>query len=400
VYIGWWIVQGDIVSRANHEPILDKEHEYLFWYAFTRLSEFTVDGERNSERNRKSQQRRFYQKGTTERAGLLKDRIVATNGSVHVHLCKNQHRYVVIPPPKVVRKVDTGIEVSVLDIAFTQRFFERLQETHDFDEYRRWIVEATEQQVSLIESINSQLAEIDRQQESILDEKLAIRTQINEKIREAKTKSPTVDTEALKKQLEEEAAADIERLQKRSDKLNRLAAELSARLPKPEDQEQLQQARKYADFQTELQLLIPVWPNKPFSVRKEFVNLFVRRATLEILATHWVSLTIEWSHPQWESDTLYVFRRRGAMPPWTEEELSGLKQAYPVAARDELLRLFPEKSWVSIRQKALLMGLEREGLTYSAVPKHVTWSDWQFMQEFGIEEGDRTAKCVSASTRW
>src|SRR5437588_5822284 len=39
VYIGWWIVQGDIVSRSNHEPIIDKEHEYLFWYAVNSLSE-------------------------------------------------------------------------------------------------------------------------------------------------------------------------------------------------------------------------------------------------------------------------------------------------------------------------------------------------------------------------
>ena len=400
VYLGWWIVMGDIVNRENHAPIIDKEHEYLFWYAFNRLSEYTVNGERNEQRERKSQQRRFYQRETVVQGGLLKDKIVTTNGSVHVHLDKNQHRYVIIAPPKVLRKVDTGIEVSVLDDTFTMRFFERLQETHDFDEYRRWIAESTERQVSLIESINSQLVEIDRQQESILDEKLAIRTHIKEKIRDAQAKTPDVDIDALKKQLEDEAAPDIARLNRRSEKLNKLTAELNAKLPKPEEHEQLQKAKKYADFQTELQLLIPVWPNKPFNVRKEFVNLFVRQATLEIVATHWVRLTIDWSHPQWETDTLYIFRRRGAMPNWTEEEQEIIRTQYPYAPRGVLLEQLPEKSWVSIRQEALRLGIEREGWTYSSIPKHVTWSDWQFMQEFGIEEGDRTTKYISTSRRW
>ncbi len=400
VYLGWWIVQGGIVSRNNHEPIIDKEHEYLFWYAFNHLSEYTVDGEKNTQRTRKQEQRRFYQRQTAEQAGLLKERIAATNGSVHVHMDENERRYVHILPQKVLRRVDTGIEVSVIDDAFTQRFFERLQETHDFDEYRRWIAESTQRQVSLIESLTSQLAEIERQQEAILDEKLAIRTQIKEKIQEAQAADPSVDGEELKKRLEEEAAPDIERLQKRAAKLNKLATELTAKLPNPEEEEKLEVARKFADFQTELQRLIPVWPNKPFGVRKEFINLFVRQAVLEVVATHWVSLNIQWSHPQWESDTLYIFRRRGAMPNWTEEEQEIIRTQYPHASREILLEQLPDKSWVSIRQEALKLGAEREGWTYSDIPKHVTWSDWHFMHQFGIEEGDRTTKCIPSSRRW
>ena len=175
--------------------------------------------------------------------------------------------------------------------------------------------------------------------------------------------------------------------------------ELRAKLPKEEEDEQLQKAKKFADFQTELQKLIPVWDSKPFDVTKEFINLFVKQAILEVVATHWVSLTIEWSHPKWESDTLYIFRRRGAMPQWTEEEEEIINTQYPYALREDLLALLLEKSWVSIRQEALRLGIEREGWTYSDIPKHVTWSDWQFMQQFGIKEGDRTAKCVPASRR-
>lgn len=49
-YIGWWIINGGIISTDNHERIIDREHEYLFWYAFERLSPFTTQGEENMQR--------------------------------------------------------------------------------------------------------------------------------------------------------------------------------------------------------------------------------------------------------------------------------------------------------------------------------------------------------------
>lgn len=75
VYIGWMVVEGDIVSMHNHEALIPPEKQYLFWYAFDHLSEFTIKGEVNA--NRSIPPRRFFHRHTTDEAGLLKDRIEA-----------------------------------------------------------------------------------------------------------------------------------------------------------------------------------------------------------------------------------------------------------------------------------------------------------------------------------
>src|SRR5207245_10057828 len=97
--IGWWIVQGDIVSRNNHERIIDEEHEYLFWYAFDRLSDYTIKGEPNEKRvTAREQQRRFYQKTTVVNdcpAGLLKDRITADKEKVYTQKGKGKYNYII-----------------------------------------------------------------------------------------------------------------------------------------------------------------------------------------------------------------------------------------------------------------------------------------------------------------
>jgi DNA invertase Pin-like site-specific DNA recombinase len=308
-YLGWWIVQGDIISRENHEPIIDGEHAYQFWYAFDRLSPYTTSGERNHKREVRPV--RFTHKATKEKGGLLKNRITSCSGAVYVHLKDGKHRYHIVPETStsLVRAGENEITAEVIDTAFTNRFFERLAETHDFDEYRRFLEEETAKQTSLTTTLNQQLSEIERQQEAILDEKLAIHTRIRE-----------LTDAAQRAQAEQDAQPDLERLRNRSAKLNKLAAELSAKLPKPEENQQLQKARKLADFQTEVQKLLPVWDQKPFTVRREFVNLFVSQAIVAIVSTHWISLTIEWSLPAWETDILYIYRTRGATPSWTQEE--------------------------------------------------------------------------------
>src|SRR5436309_4446271 len=168
------MVNGELISKTNHQPLVDEE---LFLYAFTRLSTYTIDGQINEERICLKPQRRFCQRETEQQyfGGLLKDRITTLNGSVHVHPDKGNYRYVRMLPSKVIREADTGIKVSIIDTAFTDRFFERLKETHDFDQYHKWLAEETSKQEALVVSVTEQLQQIDKQQEAMLDERLAIR---------------------------------------------------------------------------------------------------------------------------------------------------------------------------------------------------------------------------------
>ena len=395
IYIGWWIIQGDIISRQNHEPIIDREHEYLFWYAFNRLSPYTTDGEENTKRE--TQPRRFYQKSTAQQTGLLKERITAHDSNVYVHLAHGSYQYTIAPKASssMLHVGHNAIEASVVDTAFTKRFFERLEATHDFDEYQRWISEETQKQETLSTSISQQLQQIDIQQEAILQEIVDIRTQIREKVRlEQET---TSKEDALRKRLEAEAQPMIEKLRIRFNRLEATKEELTTKLQSSEDNQSLATARQYADFQTEVQKLLPVWDNKPFTVRQEFVNLFVREAVLNIAATHWLCLEIVWSHPAWEADTLFIHRSHGSAPFWTEEEREVIRILYPKAAQKELLQALPEKSWAAIRTEAHNLRIRRAVPRTSIIPRNLTWSDWQFMQEMSIAPKDRSTKYVSSS---
>jgi DNA invertase Pin-like site-specific DNA recombinase len=398
VLIGWWIVEGDVISTKNHDPIVPPDKQYLFWYAFEHLSPYNTDGTVNEQRTRPP--RRFYQKGTEEKPGLLKNRITAPGCQVHVHVYDSNAHYSLVPENAGVGLMIRGlsdVNASIVDNAFTDRFFDRLQETHDFDEYRRYLAEIVQKHLRVTESITTQLAEIDRQQEALLDEKLAVRSHINERIREAVTTNPGSNLEELRVQFEKEAQPDLERLERRVTKLKNLERELRAKFPDEEEEKEIQTARKYQDFQTEIAKLLPVWHKKPIQVRREFVNLFVSRATLEVVSSHWVRLTIQWKHPTWETDVLLIYRQHGPKTYWTDEERGVLYQHYPTASRAKILALLPLKSWGSIMHEAKKQGITRTVATTCILPEQITWSDWLVMQEKGIAPNDRSTKCSTLS---
>jgi hypothetical protein len=243
--------------------------------------------------------------------------------------------------------------------------------------------EEEQKQQTRIANVGVQLAEIERQQEDILSDRLAIRRQIN-----------SIEDEQQREQAEKQAQPTFDRLQKRSNDLDKLTAELKGTLPNEQETKSLDEARKYASFQTELLRIIPVWDKIPFAKRKEFVNLLVKRAIVEVVAPHWVRLTIEWLHPAWTTDVMDIRRTRGAKPTWTEEERAIIKEMYPDRPREEILILLPNKSWASIKNEALMLGVRRTLTTPSdcAIPMFLSFADWQFMQEREQAEKDQTTK--------
>jgi DNA invertase Pin-like site-specific DNA recombinase len=402
VYIGWWIVQGDIISRNNHERIIDEEHEYLFWYAFNHLSEYTTDGKKNNQRDVKP--RRFFQRGTAEQLGLLKHRITSPGCRVYVNVYEQRPHYSLMPEKAssaLLTSFMSDIDATVIDEAFTARFFEHLKATRDFDDYRRWIREEEQKQQALATTITKQLEQITAQQEAILNEIIAIRTEINETIRQEQAADPLIDAEALKKRLEQEAELILRGLRGRYTALETPKEELSAKMPKPGENEHLATARKYADFQTELEKLVAVWESKPIKERREFVNLFVKQAVLTVVSTHWVQLDLYWSHPAWEGETLFIYRVHGARSVWTEEDRDVIRTLYPDAEKEMILVQLPHKSWAAIRKEAIGLGIQRISANFSPIPQTVTWSDWQFMQKMGIPPNEHCTKCIplSAPTR-
>jgi hypothetical protein len=402
VYIGWWIVGGDIISRTNHEPLIDQEHEYLFWYAFDRLAPYNADGEINEKRVTQ-QPRRFYQRRTDDAscaAGLLKDRIIAGGAEVYTHNDNGRANYIICyaeAQGRVTRTGNSHIHAAPIDAAFTNRFFEHLEEIHDLDEYRRYIAEETQKQEAQSSFISTQLLEIDSQQDAIVEEITATRRAVKQQILREQAENALLDTEKRQQELELEAKPLLDKLRSRFSTLEALKKELQGKLDQlPQESQELRQARQFASFHVELRRLRLVWDRKPFPVRKEFVNLFVEKATISVASSHWVRLDVAWSYPAWGTDVLYVYRRSGVNEGWTEEEKALVREHYFTADQVTFLQLLPTKTFRAIKQMAHRMGLPAHPRTRLAVSEFITWEDWLFMQRVGIERG-QTTKCVALS---
>jgi Resolvase, N terminal domain len=138
-----------------------------------------------------------------------------------------------------------------------------------------------------------------------------------------------------KKITEEQAAPQISRLRARLVKLDTSRTELEAKLQTNTTDTTLEKTartfRAFGTFQDELEQLIATWDKKPFALRQDFVNLFVEKAVIEVVATHWMQLAITWAYPSWQPDKTSIFRQRAKAPFWTEDERELVRRYYPAA---------------------------------------------------------------------
>lgn len=409
-YIGWLIVAGDVITTENHEPLIPKEKHYLFWFAFDCLSEFTIQGERNTKRTLGS--RRFTHRINKEGIGLLKDRVQTPDGNpIYVHISESKRHHGYRTPKqgtKLLVKFESEMDIDLIDGEFTKLLFFHLRQTHDFDGFRQWVTEVLTRRVSQQQIIMAQLEEVKIQQEAILDERLGIRTQIAQQIRAALVEDENADVDQMKAYLESQFAKDFERLQARSWKLDARELELNAKLPEHAEDKPTRVARTFADFQTELENLATVWDKKPGKEKKEFVNLLVTKVELSTVATHWIKCTVYWMHPAWPVETLYIYKRRGGINAWTAEEHELVKLHYPDKPKHELLALLPDKSWSAIEMQAYKLQVKRKQRPNPLnIDGYTTWSDYLFCQQLGIEwetketmyvQVGSSATCVPLST--
>ncbi len=113
--------------------------------------------------------------------------------------------------------------------------------------------------------------------------------------------------------------------------------------------------------------------------------MLVTKAVLSVVATHWIKLTVTWKHPAWTTETLYIYRRRGGINEWTDEELDLVRLHYPDKQKQELLPLLPDKSWSAIEMQAHKMEVKRtkqpNPLNFDGT---TTWADYEFCQQIGV----------------
>jgi DNA invertase Pin-like site-specific DNA recombinase len=366
--IGWWIVRGEIISMENHDPILEPHEHYLFWYAFENLSPYTTNGEVNTKR--RLPQRRYHQKrAKRETAGLLKYRVTAPEGKVYVHWNNDVCAYkVMLDPSRVMRTSHREIEVKVIDPVFTELFFAKLEQTHDFDNYRQWLTKEKAKQEEEVTSLQKQLTQIDVRQEAIADEILDLRTEV---------KKGTLT--------KEQAAPQFARLRQKAIKLDETKEAVKARLteltPPEEDETTKRTVRIYQSFQEELYTLKDTWHKKTFALKQDFVNLLVENVVLTLESPRWTRMDVTWAYPGWKPDTTYIYRARGKSPFWKDEEKDILRSMYPLERPIDILQALPTKSWASIRMAAMVIGVKRIVHEKNTLPisLHDSWEDHQFV---------------------
>ncbi len=69
-----------------------------------------------------------------------------------------------------------------------------------------------------------------------------------------------------------------------------------------------------------------------------------------------------------------------------------IRHHYPTALKDDILQMLPDRNWACIRMEAIQLNVKREIARAGSLPKKLTWSDWEFMQQQGIGKLDRTPK--------
>ncbi len=245
------------------------------------------------------------------------------------------------------------VDACLIDEEFRKRFFDHLEEAHDFDEYRQFLAEENRKYKRLFDSINDQLKQIDIQQENILDEFIAARAEMK------------------RLSMEDENAPLLKKLRKRFDDLELPKQELIQKRGRLQESIAYRTIEQYEDFQTELTKLYQEWDTKPFSEKKEFINVLVKRAVLDMVSTHWIRLTVCWLHPHWPSEEIYLHRTRGCVTLWTEEERAVLRKYYPADARENILALLSHKSWRAIKAEA---GFQEQKIEPNQSTKLVTLS--------------------------
>ncbi|HEX6478729.1 MAG TPA: recombinase family protein [Ktedonobacteraceae bacterium] len=373
MYAGHLVFNGRVVKRNAHPAIVDPD---LWEYAFNKLATTDLDGN-PIEHGEKSV--RYAQKGSANTALLAGTRdngklvIDSTNGA-HVYYNRTNDIY-------VIRKLDarsvngyvTRIEAFDLDGLVANRVL--------------FWCRTLEPDCTYLESEQCPEVAMDRVDAAVppkgptgIQSDLALTNQELARVTRALDTSQHVMDDAT---LTDHFASKA-RLIKRRAELEGLIA----------NEDRMRQ--KLASARDDIESANVRWEKWTIDERRQFIRLVTDSITLEELAPGWLRLVIVWSPLMgftWPGarvsvvDTGYIWRRGGEA--WTNADLTRLREAYPTGNREELLHMFPTRSWLALARQAELAGVRREvvGREVLSVPNDMSLSDYHLIKEFALQPG-------------
>lgn len=371
-YLGWRVVHGEVVNEHNHDPIVEKE---LFTFAFMKLTSCTLDGEPID--GAETSPKRFYHDKTIEEYALLKDRICATEGSVHAHMSgryKDGYTpavYIYHSPlferqPGLSNKgyVQLG-NVAHFDSLVVARLFEHIRDIPTLTNYDGELAQKREEKRRQLQSVIESIEQIPIQQANVAEQ---IGRTSNENVRNV-----------LLDQIE---ILDAERK-----KLLAIKAGMEA-----------ENALSLRNLDEELKDLEQYWDDEyPMQKRVALINFLVQKVVVDIMSMHWLRVQIHWLHEEWGVEQLFFCRDTSGTRIWKPEEDGIIRANYSMLARLELLKLLPERSWEAIRHRASQLHIVRVGAWEKIGNQKMCYEDIVFMQQEGIVDGLKRTKWVSLS---
>ncbi len=330
LYIGWWIPLDGGLIENHHEPIVD---EWLFTYAHKRLSAYDLKGQRQKPE-------RITRNG--EAQGILKKVAFAPSGHPVYAYSQNERKdgwertetYTYTENKALHNEHFFHLQIPVIDSAFLEKFFERLNSWEGCDDWQ--------------EKMEERLAAKQASQE---ERKKLIQKQINNAQRQREETMNILDDPDVPKtkQMKIDYAKKIAGLEGK-------IAQLHEDLHLPANEEQEDEVIQYQIYSL-LPDLIEQWEFLTFEQRLRFVGALVRQAILSRPAPGWAKMEIEWKRNDWETDIAFI-RIDTNGGAWTQAEEELLGKLYPTATAMEILQTFPTRTWRAIKVKAWRIGVD------------------------------------------
>lgn len=379
-YIGWWYIAGEPVRKDNHPAIID---EGDFWYAFDRLSKFTIAGQ---PREPPPEWNRYNKVGTVSYEALLNGIVSSDGMPVYVvqHATKPSGAFYTITNTKTKfgNRMLGSISVGRLDRLFTEHLLEKLEEgkrlralvagsavENDLDYLKDMLathfIDAAKVQQENTAGIDAQLIEY-RTEAASLEHTL----HYGASVLDGKT---------------------IEKFSTRLENLHRSIEQLETKKKRAEIA-----VAELAEFVERLDDIPGSWDAMTVAKRRSFIKLVTEKVTLTRVAPNWLFLDITWLFfDEWHVPSrsqCYILQLQGSGDAWTEEENGILCDLYPYTDRATILQSLPRRSWSAITAQARRLELRRPYLlNNSGLHPSVSVEDDRFMRSLGVafDEGIR-----------
>ena len=381
--IGHFVYKG--VIRYNNHPANVNYMDFI--YAFNRLSETNLDGTPNEAYIERAS--RYVKRHSSEKPAYLRNHIQPADEkrfavTVEDVATKTEGRvpfYEFYTRGSGIRSIDYRIAAPDVDGLFLARFVERLQTPVAENEFSDYISQEQEEYQAHQKRLKELAVHI-AATESLMA-KLKRRLTLVEEVEEEDTNDSEAEAKAEEPdeaQKEKDLVREINKAYKGHKlELQRLQAQYDQLVTTGT------QTEKRRSFKKLMRDAGEAWEEV---VTQEdiidFVEVFVRKVSLDWISPQFYTLTIYWKDDEWETDTAVCFKGGCPSPHWSAEEEAILREHYATTSSRELMRLLPLRTLESMKTHASYKGIRRIGKKKEGNVRIFCLKDLEVMETYNL----------------